>query len=86
MVDLLALLLLASAAPSPASNAQHWPSFRGPRASGIEDGYETPVSWSVEEGEGILWKHAVPGLAHSSPVLWGDRLFLTSAVRKEGEP
>lgn len=69
---------------APAIQAQNWPGFRGPRAAGVEEGHETPVAWDVEKGEGVIWKRPVPGLAHSSPVVWGERLFLTSAVRVEG--
>jgi outer membrane protein assembly factor BamB len=69
------------AAPAP---SQNWPSFRGPRASGVLEGHATATSWSVEKGDGIRFRVKVPGLAHSSPAVWGDRLYLTSAVA-EGE-
>lgn len=62
----------------------HWPSFRGPNGRGHATG-ETVAEWDVETGENVLWRVEVPGLAHSSPVLWGDRLYLTTAVRKEGD-
>ena len=65
---------------------QNWPSFRGPSASGIVDGYETAVEWDVEEGTNVLWKTEIPGLCHSSPVVWGDRLYVTTAVKEsDGE-
>ena len=63
----------------------HWPSFRGLDARGIAEGHGGPTEWSVTEGEGVGWRVEVPGLAHSSPVVWGDRLFLTTAVREKGE-
>jgi outer membrane protein assembly factor BamB len=56
-----------------------WAQFRGPAARGIAEGAPLPTSWSVENDAGIAWKTAVPGLAHSSPVVWGDRLFVTTA-------
>ena len=62
----------------------HWPSFRGPHARGISEGPPPPITWNVETGEHIAWKTPIPGLAHSSPVIWGDRLFVTTAVR-DGE-
>ena len=62
-----------------AAAAQNWPSFRGPGARGIGQG-QTPFNWNVETGENVLWKVPISGLAHSSPVVWGDRIFLTSAV------
>ncbi|MAG58054.1 MAG: pyrrolo-quinoline quinone [Planctomycetes bacterium] len=62
----------------------NWPSFRGKNAEGNGDGSKTPVKWNVETGENVRWKTRVPGLSHSSPVIWGDRIYLTSAV-KEGD-
>ncbi|MCC6908067.1 MAG: PQQ-binding-like beta-propeller repeat protein [Phycisphaerales bacterium] len=61
-----------------------WPSFRGAFARGYDDSKPLPGSFNVETGENILWKTPVEGLAHSSPVIVGDRLYLTTAV-KEGE-
>ena len=56
-----------------------WPQFRGPRASGVADGFGAPVRWNAETGENILWKTAVPGLGHSSPVVWADLICVTTA-------
>jgi outer membrane protein assembly factor BamB len=44
-----------------------------------------PTEWNVDSGKNIRWKTAIPGLGHSSPVVWGDRIFLTSAVPASGE-
>ncbi|MDX1382232.1 MAG: PQQ-binding-like beta-propeller repeat protein [Thermoanaerobaculia bacterium] len=71
--------------PAAADAAGSWPSFRGPGASGVADGQDLPEGWSAESGEGVLWRRSVPGLAHSSPVVWGRSLFLTTAVSSEGE-
>jgi len=60
--------------------AQNWPSFRGPEASGIADGQHLPVKWDAAKGAGIAWSTPVPGLAHSSPIVWGDRIFITTAI------
>lgn len=60
-----------------------WPSFRGPQASGIAEKQNLPDHWDVKTGENILWKTAIPGLAHSSPVVWGNRIFVTSAVSSD---
>jgi outer membrane protein assembly factor BamB len=59
----------------------NWPQFRGPQASGLETNAAAPVTWDVEKGENVRWKAAVPGLAHSSPIIWGDRVYVTTAVR-----
>ena len=60
--------------------AQNWPSFRGPAASGVADGQDLPISWDVEKGTNLLWKTEIPGLAHSSPIVWGYRIFVTTAI------
>jgi outer membrane protein assembly factor BamB len=65
--------------------AQNWPSFRGTRAGGVADGQDLPVEWNVEEGLNLKWKTPIPGLAHSSPVVWGDRLYVTTAVSSAGD-
>ena len=63
----------------------NWPSFRGRYARGVAEGFATAIEWNVEQGDGVLWRAEVPGLAHSSPVIWGDRLFVTTAVRRDGK-
>lgn len=82
------LTLLALSAPAlaagNASDETHWPQYRGPQASGIGQG-TTVTEWDVAGGKNLRWRVAVPGLAHSSPVVWGERIYLTTAVRKEGE-
>ncbi len=68
-----------------AAAAQNWPSFRGPSASGVSDGQHLPVSWSVSQGTGVRWKTPIPGLAHSSPIVWEDRVFVTTAVSSRAD-
>lgn len=63
-----------------AQRAGTWPAFRGVDASGVADGQNLPLTWNVESGANIRWKTAVPGLAHSSPIIWNGRVFVTSAV------
>lgn len=62
-----------------------WPSFRGTRAEGVATGQKLPDSWDGGSGRNVRWKVRVPGLAHSSPIVWGDRVFLTSAVSSRGD-
>jgi outer membrane protein assembly factor BamB len=71
---------LPHAAPAKGS----WPSFRGPNASGIAERQNLPERWDGKTGENILWRTPIPGLAHSSPVVWGDRLFVTTAISRKG--
>jgi outer membrane protein assembly factor BamB len=73
------------AAVAPEEGTVHWPAFRGRNASGIGDGADTLTTWNVETGEGIRWQADIAGLGNSSPVVWGDRVFLTTAVA-EGIP
>lgn len=77
---LRAVILSAIPFSSLAAAPPHdWPMFRGPKASGVLDGQNLPDAWSGEKGDHIRWKTAIPGLAHSSPVAWGDRVFVTTA-------
>ena len=64
---------------------QNWPSFRGPSAAGIAEGYSVPAEWDVEQSKNIRWKTYIPGLGHSSPAIWCDRIFITTAVKDEGQ-
>jgi outer membrane protein assembly factor BamB len=58
--------------------AENWPSWRGPGALGISSEADIPVKWDLSKN--IKWKVEVPGLGHSSPIVWGDRVFITTAV------
>ena len=60
--------------------AQDWPQFRGPRATGVVEGQPAAVAWDAEKSVNTRWKTAIPGLAHSSPVVWGDKVFISTAV------
>jgi outer membrane protein assembly factor BamB len=64
---------------------QEWPSFRGSSASGVAEGYRVPFKWDIERSENILWKTEIPGLGHSSPIVWGNRIFITTAVKDKGK-
>jgi outer membrane protein assembly factor BamB len=66
--------------------ARNWPSFRGSGAAGVADGQHPPTSWDAASGRNIVWKTAIPGLAHSSPIVWDDRVFVTTAVGGPDNP
>jgi hypothetical protein len=70
-----------SAEPSVAN--VNWPSFRGLLASGISEKQNLPDKWDGKTGENIRWRTPIPGLAHSSPIVWGSRIFVTSAVSSD---
>ena len=69
--------------PDPNTSSGSWPSFRGAQASGIAERQNLPDRWNGTTGENILWRTPIPGLAHSSPVVWGHRIFVTSAASSD---
>jgi len=73
---LAAIAMLVGAAPA---HAENWPQFRGRQACGVGDG-ATPTEWDVATGKNVKWRVDVPGLAHSSPVVWEKLVFLTTAI------
>ena len=72
--------IIACAAAVLAGPAGNWPGFRGPSAGGVADGQRLPDRWDAATGENVRWKVAVPGLAHSSPIVWNDRVYLATAI------
>ncbi len=71
--------------PEPNAANGSWPSFRGMQAAGIAERQNLPDRWDGKTGENILWRTTIPGLAHSSPVVWGSRIFVTSAVSSDSK-
>lgn len=77
-VRLSILLVVAySLAPAQVPDQAHWPQWRGPFFTGMARG-DAPTNWS--DGSNIKWKTDIPGKGHSTPVIWGDRIFLTTAI------
>jgi hypothetical protein len=62
------------------TSAQNWPSFRGPNASGVAEGANLPTTWNAEKSQNIVWKTAIPGFSHASPIVWGNRIFVITAI------
>ena len=60
--------------------AQNWPGWRG-EGLGISPEKNLPLKWS--ESEGVLWKIPIPGAGHSSPIVWGNRVFVTTGVAED---
>lgn len=58
--------------------AENWPVWRGPRRDGTSTEKSVPVKWSATEN--VVWKTPIPGVSHSSPIVWDDRVFVVSAV------
>ena len=66
--------------------AQNWPSFRGPSGTGVSTAVTAPpAAWNLASSKGIAWRTNIPGLAHSSPIVWGDRIYVTTAVASSGK-
>ncbi|PYP89905.1 MAG: serine/threonine protein kinase [Blastocatellia bacterium AA13] len=83
----VAVILLAIVVPIAAqkqSVRDNWPSFRGEHAAGVADGQNLPDQWDGEKGTNIKWKTSIPGLSHSSPVVWADQIFVTTAISSRG--
>jgi outer membrane protein assembly factor BamB len=66
--------------PAATTATANWPGFRGHGASGIADGPELPATFSGVDGTNLAWKTEIPGMAHASPIVWEDRVYVTSAV------
>src|SRR3984885_4773184 len=64
-----------------AAVAQEWTRFRGPNGSGESEATTIPAKWTEKD---YNWKVELPGVGHSSPVLWGDTIFLTAADPQSG--
>jgi len=76
---ILPLILATAASPSAQeSRAHYWPHWRGPLDTGEAPHGDPPITWS--ETENVRWKVELPGIGHSTPVIWGDTLFVTTAV------
>ena len=82
-LPVLFLLLLTLSAIT--TNAQNWPSFRGPNASGVADGTKPPTTWDAEKSQNLLWKTAIPGLSHASPIVWGNQIFVITAISSDAK-
>jgi outer membrane protein assembly factor BamB len=65
-----------------AARAENWPGWRGPRGDGTSAEKDLPTTWSATEN--VRWKVRLPGPGNSSPVVWGDRIFLTQSLDKKG--
>ena len=63
--------------------AENWPGWRGPSGDGVSTGKGSPTKWSSTEN--IAWRIAVPGEGHSSPIVWGDKVFLTSSLTEKNK-
>lgn len=80
-ISRLPLVLAVALTLAQSARADNWPHWRGPRLDGISKADTAPVRWSADEN--VLWRLPLPGPAGATPVVWGDRIFLTSAVGED---
>lgn len=81
VIGLLAILLTFVTT----AQAENWPGWRGPRGDGTSLEENIPVHWDGESGENIVWKVAIPGEGHSSPIVWEDTIFQTTCLPETQE-
>src|SRR4029453_9101761 len=60
--------------------ARNWPAWRGPLAAGLAPEGNPPLAWGEGEGTNTRWKTPIPGRGHSTPIVWGERIYLTAAI------
>jgi outer membrane protein assembly factor BamB len=88
MVDVRALtsfvvVLVVSFGTRP-SAGENWPQWRGPGGQGVSAETELPTEWTIEKN--VVWKTELPGSGMSSPIVWGDRIYLTAVIEGEAVP
>jgi len=74
------ILMVALLVPAVGVARDHWPQFRGPGATGVVEDPALPDTWSATEN--VVWKTPVPGMGWSSPIVWGERIFVTSVIKQ----
>lgn len=78
------VLLFAGLAPARGRGDENWPQFRGPHATGVGESDRLPDRWSTAEN--VEWKTEIPGRGWSSPIVWGDRIFVTTVENQGSSP
>ncbi|HJO08288.1 MAG TPA: PQQ-binding-like beta-propeller repeat protein, partial [Verrucomicrobiota bacterium] len=63
--------------------SENWPNWRGPSGDGVSMEKGIPTTWSTSEN--IVWKVEIPGNGHSSPIVWGNKVFLTSSLHEKNK-
>lgn len=83
MTRVVAALLVVFFVTLSPCHAENWPGWRGPRGDGTSHETGIPLIWS--ETKNIRWKTPIPGKGHSSPIVWGNRVFVTTCLEDKGE-
>lgn len=82
LCSIVAIASVSAVTPDPRPGVD-WPGFRGINGAGVSTG-TTPTTWNVPKGEGVAWTAPLDGLGHSSPVIWGNQLCVTTANSETG--
>lgn len=85
LILIATLSLLSTNSKKAIDPERQWSQYRGYRSSGVLDKANLPEKWDLKTRENILWKYEVPGLGLSSPVIWGDKLFITTAISEKDQ-
>src|SRR5436190_10305532 len=80
MPRLILCILFLLASPILLAAETNWPMWRGPQGDGSSSEENIPTRWNGKTGENIAWKVEIPGSGHSSPIVWGDRVFVVSCL------
>ncbi len=72
--------------PQVSAVRNNWSGFRGNNGRGSADGQNLPDSWGVEPRKNIRWRTRIRGLGHSSPIVWGGKVFIATAVKTDADP
>ncbi len=78
---LMLILLMATVLIGRLSHADDWPAWRGPKGTGVVDDKQVPIHWSATEN--VRWRVPLPERGNSTPVVWGDHIFLTQAIEAQ---
>jgi outer membrane protein assembly factor BamB len=79
----LLICLAVFLGPIHSALSENWPQWRGPRGDGTSREQVVPIRWDGETGENVVWKVELPGKGHSSPIVWEDRIFVTTCVEED---
>ena len=83
-ICIFALVVLATMASQPEDFEKNWHHWRGPHATGVAAAdANPPITWS--ETENVRWKIAIPGVGHATPIIWGDKIFIQTAIEAPAE-
>ncbi len=84
IISLLSVFALSTSAVVKDKESSNWPQWRGPESMGISPEKDVPTEWSASKN--VKWKTPIPGRGHSQPIVWGKRVFLTTALEGEVVP